>query len=71
MSRGGKPYSQEVNIVLSFFFPEPKEVYNNVFYSQKLIKINHTISKKYSLKVVYTERTYSVSNYYQNKNLLP
>lgn len=36
---------------IRYFFPEPKEVYSNVFYSQKLIKINDTIPRKYSLKV--------------------
>lgn len=41
---------------IRYFFPEPKEFYSNVFHSQKLIKISHTIPRKYSLKVAFTEK---------------
>lgn len=53
------------------FSPEPKEVDSNVVYPQKLIKTNHTIPRKYSLKVVFTGRRYSMNNYFPKKNLLP
>jgi hypothetical protein len=50
IEREKPPHSQEVNIILGIFSPNPKK-FIIMYFLQKLIKINYIIPSKYSLKL--------------------